>query len=93
MIPASDNSVMYRYLTSMCFVRESYIGFSVNELAPLLSPSRIVGLRGDPISRINAVIHCDSFAASVAAINSASVDDKAKMSYFFDRQEIGPPKK
>ena len=50
-------------------------------------------LRGDSISRINAVIHCDYFAASVAAINSASVDDKAKMSCFFDSQEIGPPKK
>ncbi len=81
--------------TLMCFVFRWNSGFSVSEIVPLLSVHRSICWLGsrNPREVKNREIHKASFPASVFAIYSASVDDKAKVLCNFDWWDKSPPDK
>ncbi len=89
----STFSLIQYHRTSICFVFRWNSEFSVNEIASLLSARRSTGwLRSrNPREVKNCEIHRASFSASVVAIYSASVDDKATVLCNFNWWDKGPP--
>ena len=82
-------------LTSMCFLRRWNSGFAVSRMAPLLSAFRLTGWLDSlyPKAAKNRAIHKASFSASVVAIYSSSVEERATVACCFDWWDTGPPKR
>ena len=73
---------------SICFVREWYIGFSANLLAPWLSQLTCTEEVDNPIFVKNLPTCTASFAASVSAIYSASTVERATVCCFLVFQDM-----
>ncbi len=81
--------------TSICFVRRWNSGFAVSRIAPLLSAISPTGWLRSLYSRAveNLAIYQAFFPASVIAIYSVSIEERATVACCFDWWDTGPPER